>query len=363
MGSIIGNKLKISVFGQSHSEAIGVVIDGFPAGFSIDREELAKFIKRRSPGNAAFSTARREADTPHFISGLVDGKTCGAPIAAVIANTDVRSEDYQKIYDVPRPSHADFSARMKFGGAEDVRGGGHFSGRLTAPLCVAGALCEQYLKKRNIQIFAHIASIAAVSDEEVDWASPDLSRLSAAKNRDFSVISPEKGEEMQEKISEAKERGDSVGGVVECIITGVPAGIGNPMFEGIENRIASMIFGIPAVRGIEFGKGFASALLLGSQNNDEFYYAPDGSIKTASNRHGGVLGGISTGMPIVFRTAFKPTPSIAIEQNSISFEKKENTPICISGRHDPCSVPRAVVCVEAAAAIGIMDLLLEEGRY
>lgn len=328
MSSIYGKNIKVSIFGQSHSKAIGVVIDGLPAGKTIDIEVLQEFMLRRAPGQNEFSTARKEDDKVEFLSGLVDNITCGAPISAIIKNTNTKSKDYDNIRDIPRPSHADFSAHIKYKGFEDVSGGGHFSGRLTAPLCIAGGICKQLLLEKGIEIGAHIKEIGGTT---VD---------------------------VYEKISETKKIGDSVGGVVTCQISGMPVGIGQPMFEGIENKIASAIFAIPAVKGIEFGNGFEAARLLGSQNNDSFYYDGD-QIKTKTNNHGGILGGISTGMPIVFRVAIKPTPSIAKEQDSISFSKGENAKLQVRGRHDPCIVPRAVPCVEAAAAIAIYDLLME----
>lgn len=328
MSSIYGKNIKVSIFGQSHSKAIGVVIDGLPAGKTIDIEVLQEFMLRRAPGQNEFSTARKEDDKVEFLSGLVDNVTCGAPISAIIKNTNTKSKDYDNIRDIPRPSHADFSAHIKYKGFEDVSGGGHFSGRLTAPLCIAGGICKQLLLEKGIEIGAHIKEIGGTT---VD---------------------------VYEKISETKKIGDSVGGVVTCQISGMPVGIGQPMFEGIENKIASAIFAIPAVKGIEFGNGFEAARLLGSQNNDSFYYDGD-QIKTKTNNHGGILGGISTGMPIVFRVAIKPTPSIAKEQDSISFSKGENAKLQVRGRHDPCIVPRAVPCVEAAAAIAIYDLLME----
>ncbi|MEG0924315.1 MAG: chorismate synthase [Anaerovoracaceae bacterium] len=328
MSSIYGKNLKISIFGQSHSKAIGVVIDGLPAGKTIDIEALQEFMLRRAPGQNEFSTARKEDDKVEFLSGLVDNVTCGAPISAIIKNTNTKSQDYDNIRDIPRPSHADFAAHIKYKGFEDVSGGGHFSGRLTAPLCIAGGICKQLLLEKGIEIGAHIKEIGGTT---VD---------------------------VYEKISETKKLGDSVGGVVTCQISGMPVGVGQPMFEGIENKISSAIFAIPAVKGIEFGNGFEAARLLGSQNNDSFYYDGD-QIKTKTNNHGGILGGISTGMPIVFRVAIKPTPSIAKEQDSISFAKGENAKLQVRGRHDPCIVPRAVPCVEAAAAIAIYDLLME----
>ncbi len=328
MSSTYGENLKISIFGQSHSEAIGVVIDGLPAGFQVDMEELKGFLARRAPGQGKHTTGRKEADEPEFLSGLVGNRTCGAPLAALIRNTDTRTADYDNIRDVPRPGHGDFPARIKFGGAEDVSGGGHFSGRLTAPLCIAGGIAVQILKKDGISVSAEIEEIGGRKEGFCDT------------------------------VEEARLDADSVGGIVRCVIDGVPAGYGNPMFGGVENKIASAVFAIPAVKGIEFGAGFAAAGMRGSENNDEYYYDGEGTVRTVTNNHGGILGGITTGMPIVFRAAFKPTPSIGKPQNSISFSQGRNQVLIIKGRHDPCVVFRAVPCVEAAAAIALLDIIL-----
>jgi chorismate synthase len=341
MSSIYGKNIKISIFGQSHSPAIGITIDGLPAGFHIDFNELNLFMRRRMPGQGAHATKRSEADKPEFLSGLVDGITCGSPLTAIIRNTDARSSDYEQVLDIPRPSHADYTSYIKYGEWRDVRGGGSFSGRLTAPLCVAGGICLQLLRRKGINIAAHIAQIGNITELSNDPSLPSEKMLAA--------------------IEKARQDGDSLGGIVECIAEGVPAGIGNPMFGGMENRIAAIIFGIPAVKGIEFGNGFAAAGLSGSQNNDSFYM-DEGAVRTKTNNHGGILGGITSGMPIVFRVAFKPTPSIAKEQQSVSLSAKKDTPLVIQGRHDPCIVPRAVPCVEAAAAIALYDALLEPQR-
>jgi chorismate synthase len=362
MSSTFGHNIKISIFGQSHSEAIGVVIDGLPAGFRLDIDELMRFMARRAPGKNSYATPRREADIPEFLSGLVDGVTCGAPLCAVIRNKDTRSGDYNNLRDVPRPAHADYTAQLKYKGAQDINGGGHFSGRLTAPLCIAGGICLQLLKKENIEIAAHIASIGTIPDRlfhPVDVGRDDFITLRSAP---FPVLEPLSGEKMLAAIETAKNDGDSLGGVVECAAIGVPGGLGDPMFDGMENRIAGIIFGIPAVRGIEFGSGFSGTILRGSENNDSFM-AKDGIISTRTNNHGGILAGITSGMPIIFRTAFKPTPSIAREQQSVSLSEKTNVTLAIKGRHDPCIVPRAVPCVEAASAIALYDALLENNKY
>lgn len=356
MSSSFGHNFRFTIFGQSHSPAIGVTIEGIPAGEKVDLEVLQAFLDRRAPGKSPTATARKEADRPEILSGLVNGFTCGAPLTAVIRNTNTRSGDYANILDTPRPGHADFTAQMKFGGYQDVSGGGHFSGRLTAPLCIAGGICLQLLAREGITIGAHIASIAGIPDEPFDpvnLTSETLKGLSP-----HSVLSEKAWEAMEKAILEAKSQGDSVGGIIECAALGLPAGLGDPMFDGLENRIAQAVFGIPAVRGLEFGTGFAAANMRGSRHNDPFYM--EGSrVRTATNHHGGILGGISSGMPLVFRAAVKPTPSIAPEQDSISFAQGANAKLTIHGRHDPCIVPRAVPCMEAAAAVAIYDALLE----
>lgn len=358
MASIWGNNLKISIFGQSHSAAIGVTIDGLPVGTELNMEELQAFLKRRAPGQNAYSTPRREADAPEILSGLFGGKTCGAPLTAVIRNENTRSKDYSEMADTPRPGHADFTARIKYGGFEDYTGGGHFSGRLTAPLCIAGGICKQILRARGVEIGAHIASIGPVKDrlfDPVGISAEELCKLQAAE---FPVLEPETAEKMQAATAAARSREDSVGGVIECAVVGAPAGLGSPMFDGAENRIASIVFGIPAVKGIEFGRGFESATAYGSENNDPYYFEGE-TVKTKTNNHGGILGGITSGMPIVFRAAFKPTPSIGKTQDSVSYTKGENVPLAVRGRHDPCIVPRAVPCIEAAAAIAVLDMMLD----
>ncbi len=353
MSSTFGNKLKISIFGQSHADAIGVVIDGFPAGFRIDLEALQDFLSRRAPGNASFATARKEADMPEFLSGVINGITCGAPICAIIRNTNTRSEDYSNLYDCPRPSHADYPAQIKFGGSQDVRGGGHFSGRLTAPLCIAGGLCLQYLQANNIHIGAHISSIGTIQDAAFREMNLDKDMF---LTDNFPVYNETAKEEMLSLIESTRQEADSVGGTVECAVLGFPAGLGDPMFDGIENKISAAMFGIPAVKGIEFGSGFAGTELRGSQNNDPYCFA-NGKVQTKTNNHGGILGGISTGMPILFKVALKPTPSIGKEQETINLKTGENSKLVIKGRHDPCIVPRAVPCVEAACAIALCDYL------
>ena len=351
MSSTYGENLHLTIFGQSHSPAIGVTVEGIPAGEKVDLDELQRFLNRRAPGKNVWSTPRKEADAPEILSGLVNGYTCGAPLTAIIRNTNTRSQDYANLAVTPRPGHADYTAEVKYGGYQDRAGGGHFSGRLTAPLCIAGGICLQILAREGITLVSRIASIAGISDEG------ELTGSLAGK--EFPVVSDARGEEMREAIAAAREEGDSVGGVIECAVFGAPAGLGDPMFGGMENRIAAAVFGIPAVKGVEFGAGFGAAKLRGSENNDAFS-VENGRIVTETNRCGGILGGITTGAPLVFRAAFKPTPSIARRQRTVDLAAMRETTIEIAGRHDPCIVPRAVPCVEAAAAVVLYDILCSE---
>lgn len=358
MSNLLGNRFRVLIYGQSHAPSIGAVIEGLPAGFKPDWEAVYAFMARRAPGSNPMSTARREADLPEILSGLNErGETCGAPLAMRIINGDHRSQDYDQLRDVPRPGHADYSASVKFGGANDIRGGGQFSGRLTAPLCFAGALAMQLLEKEGIRVRAHIAQIADVHDFAINPARPALDAISSGE---LAVIDPNAAQRMRDAVLNAKSDGDSVGGVIECIATGMPAGLGDPMFDGVENLLARAFFGIPAVRGVEFGAGFAAAGLRGSEHNDE-WRMDDGRVVTETNRHGGILGGITTGMPIIARVAIKPTPSIARQQQSVSLSRNTNESLIVRGRHDPCIVPRAVPCVEAAMAVVLYDLLSERG--
>jgi len=357
LSSQYGNKIKISIFGQSHSCAIGVCVDGLPAGFAPDINELRAFLRRRSPGRTGISTSRSEGDEPEILSGLVNGVTCGAPLAIIIRNTDTRSADYREITEIPRPSHADYTAHIKYGGYQDVAGGGHFSGRLTAPLCAAGGICLQILGDIGVDICAHILSIGGVRDVAFNPLGATAEELKAIRNNALPVILREAGEAMRQSIYDVKKKGDSLGGIVECIAMGLPAGLGDPMFDGIENRIAKIVFGIPAVKGLEFGNGFACAGLRGSENNDGFHM-DGGAVKTYTNNCGGILGGITNGMPVIFRAAIKPTPSISVEQRSVNLTSGEDAVLQVKGRHDPCIVPRAVPCMEAAAAIAMYDAYL-----
>ena len=352
MSSSYGESLHLTIFGQSHAPAIGVTMEGLPSGEAVDAEALQAFLNRRAPGRNSWSTPRKEEDRPEFLCGLRDGLTCGAPLTAIIRNSNTRSKDYDELAFCPRPGHADLTAYLKYGECRDYAGGGHFSGRLTAPLCIAGGICLQLLARRGVSVMARIQSIADVED---------LSPFTAAVGgKEFPVSDDEAGKQMQARIAEARSGGDSVGGVIECVVVGAPAGLGEPMFGGMENRIAGALFGIPAVKGVEFGDGFEAARLLGSENNDPFAVR-EGQIVTTTNHCGGILGGITNGMPLVVRCAIKPTPSIAREQQSVDLRTMEERTLTIHGRHDPCIVPRAVPCVEAAVAIAVCDAWLTAG--
>lgn len=357
MSSEFGHLLKISVFGQSHGKAIGVVVDGLPAGEAIDLDELQAFLDRRKPGKNRLSTARKESDAPTFLSGLENGKTCGAPLCAVMENGDQHSGDYAGLTDTPRPGHADYTAAVKWGGQADMRGGGHFSGRLTAPLCIAGGIAKQILARRGIHVGAHLSEVAGISDMPLPL-HPTAELFEKLADKDFPVLDDGAGERMQQAILAAREELDSVGGIVECAAIGLPAGLGNPMFDGVENRLVAALFGIPAVKGVEFGAGFAAARSRGSENNDAFS-VQNGAVVTDTNHAGGILGGITNGMPILLRTAMKPTPSIARAQKTVRLSQMEEIPLEIRGRHDPCIAHRAVPVVEAVTAAVLLDLLLE----
>ena len=349
MSSSYGENLRIHIFGESHGPAVGVTVEGIPAGEAVDLEGLQRFLDRRAPGRSAWSTPRKEADVPEFLSGLREGRTCGTPLTAILKSANTRSGDYDALRDVPRPGHADYTAWVKYGESRDSRGGGHFSGRLTAPLCVAGGICLQLLAREGITVLSRIAAIGGIRDEG------ELTASTAEKA--FPTVSDSAGEAMRSAIAAARAEGDSLGGVIECAVLGLPAGLGDPMFDGMENRIAAAVFGIPAVKGIEFGAGFAAAGLRGSENNDAFS-VENGRIITDSNHCGGILGGITNGMPLIFRAAVKPTPSLARPQQSVDLKTGEIVPLTVTGRHDPCIVPRAVPCLEAAAAIAVYDALL-----
>ena len=352
MSSDFGKNLKVSIFGQSHSAAIGAVLDGLPAGYRVDLAALQAFAdRRRAKDNLA--TARREADKINVVSGLFEGRTCGAPLALFIENGDVRSSDYAEIDKHPRPSHADYTSFVKYG-LRDYRGGGHFSGRLTAALCAAGGVAKQILEALGIFVGAHVCRVGGATDQMFDPVN--VQRSDFVYPTEFPALSAEAAEAMKAEILSAKSECDSVGGEVECAVVGVPAGLGEPMFGGVENLLAANLFGIPAVKGVEFGNGFAAAALRGTRNNDAFYYE-NGAVKTKTNNAGGVNGGIANGMPVVFRVAFKPTASVFRPQDTVDLEKEENYSLLIRGRHDPCIAVRAVPVVESVACLTVLDLL------
>lgn len=354
MGSTYGENLKLSIFGQSHGPAIGMTLDGIPAGLPVDEEKLAGFLSRRAPGCSKNATGRREADRTEFLSGITDGYTCGAPIAAIIRNQDTNSADYDDLKHTPRPGHADYTAQLKYSGFQDSAGGGHFSGRLTAPLCIAGGLCLQWLEEMGIRIGAHIVQVGSTRYSGFDPLHPELDQI----GRIFPTLTAEAAEAFQSIIAQAKAEKDSVGGRIQCAVSGLRAGLGAPMFGGVEGRIAGILYGIPAVKAVGFGLGAGFACRSGSESNDAFTVS-DGRIETVTNHCGGILGGITNGMPVIFDVTFKPTPSIGRPQQTVNLLTDEITTIEVKGRHDPCIVPRAVPVVEAAAAIAIFDMILE----
>lgn len=356
MSSTYGEKIKISVFGESHGNGIGVVIDGLPAGVKIDMDSVLVQMSRRAPGKDKTATPRKESDLPKVLSGMFGDTLTGAPLCAVIENTNTRSGDYGNLLSCPRPGHSDYTAFVKYNGANDIRGGGHFSGRITAPIVFAGSICRQILAQKGIKIAAHINSIGNVADEPFNPVSIDDALIDRLNVSSFALVDNSVEEKMRNEVEDARMSLDSVGGTIECAVTGIEAGIGEPMFDGVEGVIAKAVFGVPAIKGIEFGKGFELSKMRGSQSNDSFRYK-DGKVVTESNNCGGILGGITNGMPIIFRAAVKPTPSISQKQKSVDLQKKENTELEVHGRHDPCIVPRAVPVIEAVTAIAISNLM------
>ena len=356
MSSTLGNNLKISVFGESHGNGIGVVIDGLPAGKTIDMEAVLVQMKRRAPGRDKTATPRKESDAPKILSGMLGSTLTGAPLCAVIENTNTRSQDYGNLMTKPRPGHSDYTAFVKYHAANDVRGGGHFSGRITAPIVFAGAVCRQLLAEKGIKIAAHISRIGSVSDRGFDPVSIDNGIMTRLSESSFALIDEAVEEKLRAEVEAARLQQDSVGGVIECAVTGLPAGIGDPMFDGVEGVIAKAVFGVPAVKGIEFGAGFSLARMRGSQSNDPFRME-NGKVVTETNNCGGILGGITNGMPLIFRAAIKPTPSISQPQKTVDLQTGENAVLEIHGRHDPCIVPRAVSVIEAVTAIALSELI------
>ncbi|MBC8589760.1 chorismate synthase [Wansuia hejianensis] len=362
MSSVWGKNIKLSIFGESHGRAIGVNIDGLPPGVELDFSFIKREMKRRSPGRNSINTKRQEVDQVEILSGYFNNKTTGTPLCAIIWNTDKKSKDYDLIKDIMRPSHGDYTGNIRYKGYNDYRGGGHFSGRITAPLVFAGSIAKQILAKDKIIIGSHIYSIGEMKDKGFDYIDIEKEKLVSLQESDFPVLDNDIGQRMKELILSVKKDGDSVGGVVETVILNSPSGIGSPFFDSIESTIASLLFSVPGVKGVEFGKGFQISKMKGSQGNDQMYFLGE-KIQSYTNNNGGILGGISSGMPIIFRTAFKPTPSIGKEQRTINISKRKNTSLKIEGRHDPCIVPRAVPVVESVAALALLDLMMDVKKY
>lgn len=357
MSSRIGRNLSLELFGESHGQAVGATLDGLPAGLRLDMEALNAFVQRRA-ARSAIATGRHEADIPRILSGVWDDVTTGQPLTVIFENGDTHSSDYSFLPDRPRPGHADYPAIMRSLGNDDLRGSGHHSGRLTLPYVFAGGVAMQLLQTQGIRIAAHVQSLHSGEHDLIDWTHPDMDALFECHKRAVPTVDPAKGEAMYQQILQARERQNSIGGVVECVAVGVPAGLGSPFFEGVESVMASYLFSIPAVKGVEFGAGFTSAAMMGSAYNDP-YAMQDGHVVTTRNNAGGLLGGITNGMPVIVRAAFRPTPSISQEQATVSLSHKENATLSVHGRHDPCVVVRAVPVVESAVALALCELWLE----
>ena len=351
--------MRYSLFGESHGPAIGIVLQGVPSGLELDMDFIGAEMARRAPGKSPLATARSEKDAVRIISGVFEGRTCGTPLCGIIENTDTRSRDYAATRYLARPGHADFTAHLRYQGFEDYRGGGHFSGRLTAPLVFAGAVAKLLLRQKGVEILARIKETAGVADVPLDLARPDVEALRAAGRKDFAVVDDARGEAMQKAILEARAEGDSVGGVIECFALNLPAGRGGPDFDdNIETAIARHVFAVPAVKGLAFGSGFGLASMRGSEANDAFL--PGEGIHTRTNHNGGINGGISNGMPVVFSVVIKPTPSIGKEQDTVNMSTGEAARLVINGRHDPCILPRAVPVIEAACALALSEVMGEK---
>lgn len=356
MSGVWGNNIKVSIFGESHGVGIGITIDGLPSGIELDLEEIELEMARRAPGKSSLSTARKEGDKVEILSGFFEGKTTGTPLCGIIRNSDMRSKDYGKLKDVMRPGHADYSGHMRYDGFNDYRGGGHFSGRITAPLVFAGSIAKQILEKQGIYIAAHVSSIGTIKDNSFKDNTLTLDELKQLRLKELPLLNEALEDEMRNYILEAKTNGDSVGGKVECTIVGIDAGLGNPFFDSVESSLAHLLFSVPAVKGVEFGLGFNMTEMRGSECNDEYYYEED-KVLARTNNNGGIIGGITNGMPILFTVGIKPTPSISKKQNTIDVGDKVNTTLKVEGRHDPCIVQRALPVIEAVTAIGILDLV------
>lgn len=360
MRGSFGNHFQLTIFGESHGGAIGMVIDGIPAGTVLSEEDIARHMARRAPGNDPTATARKEPDRVKIVSGLFEGRATGAPLCGLIENTNTRSGDYTQLRARMRPGHADYAGSVKYGGYNDPRGGGHFSGRITAPLVFAGSIARQLLAQRGITIGAHIAAIESVQDAPFDAVNVDAQTLERLQASRFPLLAPDREEAMRARVAEARADCDSVGGVIECAAAGVPAGIGSPFFGSVESVVSQLLFSIPAVKSVEFGDAAWMARMRGSQTNDAMTFDGDGHVACLTNHNGGVTGGITNGMPVVFRVCVKPTPSIGRAQQTVDLTTGENTTLTITGRHDPCIVPRAVVVVESALAIALCELMMDD---
>lgn len=353
-----GKKITVTIYGESHGVSIGAVLDGLPAGMAIDWDEVRQEMERRAPGRNTLSTARKEADAFTVESGYFNGHTTGTPLMVRIVNGDQHSKDYDLLRHVMRPGHADYAGHVRYGGYNDYRGGGHFSGRLTAPLVFAGAVAKQALRPHGIVIGSHILRIGPVEDRHFDPLGESLERLGTLREKTLPLLDESREEEMRAVIEAARREKDSVGGVIEGMAAGLPAGLGDPFFDSAESQLSHMLFSVPAVKGIAFGDGFSMSARRGSETNDSLRYE-NGTVQAATNHNGGITGGITNGMPLLFQAAIKPTPSIGKTQHTVDLESGENCELAIRGRHDPCIVQRAVPVIEAAAAWTILDLLLQ----
>ena len=356
MSGMWGNKIKISIFGESHGNAIGINIDGLEPGFEINLDKVSSEMKRRAPGRSNLSTPRKEADEPEILSGFFQGKTTGTPLCAIIRNNNTKSKDYGKLKDIMRPGHADYTGKIRYNDFNDYRGGGHFSGRITASIVFAGAICKQILEAKGIKIVSHIKSIGTIEDKSFLDEKITEGFINSYMSKELPLIDELKEEAMRKEILLAKEELDSIGGTVECAVLGIEPGIGNPFFDSVESTLAHLMFSIPAVKGIEFGRGFELTQMRGSQANDSMYFSGE-KVLTKTNNNGGILGGITNGMPVIFKVAIKPTSSILKSQNTVNINIGEETVLEVNGRHDPCIVQRALPVIEAATAIGILDLI------
>ncbi len=362
MSGIFGLNIKMSIYGESHGKAIGVVLDGLPPGLALDEEAISREMARRAPGQSALTTARKEKDAVEIQSGFFNGYTTGTPLCARIANSDQHSKDYSILKDKMRPGHGDYAGYVHYQGYNDYRGGGHFSARLTAPLVFAGAVAKQALAQYGITVGAHILRIHDITEPGFNPLGESEATLKAIDAKSFPVINDNIGEQMQGCILTAKGVLNSVGGVIEAMAINLPAGLGAPYFDSVESRLSQILFSVPAVKGIEFGDGFGFAQLTGAEANDQMHYE-EGKVRCYTNHNGGITGGLTNGMPLVFRVAMKPTPSISREQKTVSLAEQSDTTLTVVGRHDPCIVQRAVPVIEAVTAWTLWDLLIEAKKW